>query len=79
MRGHGHVPPKGKLAVGKNSIPHTLLKDGKIELSREVANALSGFNTQRFRLAAVSWLVDNNHPLSEFNSLAFRRLNLWLL
>jgi hypothetical protein len=25
-------------------------------------------------MAAVSWLVENNHPLSEFESPAFRRL-----
>jgi hypothetical protein len=39
---------------------------------QEVANELSNFNIQRFRLAAVGWLVDNNHPLSEFEKPAFR-------
>jgi hypothetical protein len=43
-------------------------------VSQKVANELAGFNTQRFRLAAVSWLVENNHPLSEFETPAFRRL-----
>jgi hypothetical protein len=51
-----------------------VLKDGKIRVSQAVANEFSGFNTQRFRLAAVGWLVENNHPLSEFKSPAFRRL-----
>jgi hypothetical protein len=41
-------------------------------VSQAVANELSNFNIQRFRLAAVGWLVDNNHPLSEFEKPAFR-------
>jgi hypothetical protein len=36
-----------------------------------VANELSNFNIQRFRLAAVKWLVDNNHSISKFEKLAF--------
>ncbi|KAI1559541.1 Dimer-Tnp-hAT domain containing protein, partial [Pyrenophora tritici-repentis] len=51
-----------------------LLKDGNNSVSQKVANELAGFNTQRFRLAAVSWLVENNHPLSKFETPAFRRL-----
>jgi hypothetical protein len=39
-----------------------------------VANKLSSFNIHRFRLAAVRWLIENNHPLSEFEKPAFRRL-----
>jgi hypothetical protein len=39
---------------------------------QDVANELGNFNIQRFRLAAVGWLVDNNHPLSEFEKPAFR-------
>jgi hypothetical protein len=36
-----------------------------------VANELSNFNIQRFRLAAVKWLVDNNYSISKFEKLAF--------
>jgi hypothetical protein len=50
------------------------LKDGKLPVLQAVANEFSSFNTQRFRLAAVGWLVENNHPLSKFKSLAFRQL-----
>jgi hypothetical protein len=39
---------------------------------QEVANKLGNFNIQRFRLAAVGWLVNNNNPISEFEKPAFR-------
>ena len=43
-----------------------------VSVSQAVANELAGFNLQQFRLAAVGWLVDNNHPISEFEKPAFR-------
>ncbi|KAI1567826.1 Dimer-Tnp-hAT domain containing protein, partial [Pyrenophora tritici-repentis] len=59
-RGHGH----SKSAVAaKPTWLQRLLKDGNNSVSQK-----------RFRLAAVSWLVENNHPLSEFETPAFRRL-----
>jgi hypothetical protein len=72
--GHGHQAPDRLpvAAVAKESFLRRVLAGGKV--SQEVANKLSGFNTQRFRLAAVSWLVENNHPLSEFESPALRQL-----
>jgi hypothetical protein len=73
-RGHGYRAPNKATVVAQESVLRHVLKDGKIRVSQAVANKLSGFNTQRFRLAAVGWLVENNHPLSEFKSLAFRRL-----
>ncbi|KAF7445679.1 hypothetical protein PtrM4_054120 [Pyrenophora tritici-repentis] len=51
-----------------------MLKQNSGKVSQTAANELLGFNTQRFRMEAVSWLVENNHPLSEFESPAFRRL-----
>jgi type IV pilus biogenesis protein CpaD/CtpE len=51
-----------------------VLKVSTTSVSQTVANELVGFSTHRFRLAAVDWLVENNHPLSEFKTLAFRRL-----
>jgi hypothetical protein len=42
--------------------------------SQAVANELAGFNTQEFRLAAVSWLIENNLPLSQFESTSFRTM-----
>jgi hypothetical protein len=46
-----------------------VLKESKLQVSQAVANEFSGFNTQRFKLAAVGWLIKNNHPLSECNLL----------
>jgi hypothetical protein len=48
--------------------------DAGIAVSQAVANELSNFSIQRFRLAAVGWLVDNNHPISEFEKPAFRSM-----
>ncbi|KAI0603642.1 hypothetical protein TUN205_12148, partial [Pyrenophora tritici-repentis] len=39
-----------------------------------VANELTNFNIQEFRLAAVTWLVENNLPLSQFESSSFRNM-----
>jgi hypothetical protein len=73
-RGHGYTAPNKPTIVSQESVLGRVLKDGKICVSQAVANEFSGFNTQRFRLAAVGWLVENNHLLSEFKLLAFRRL-----
>jgi hypothetical protein len=50
-----------------------LLRSG-VEVNQVTANALGNFNVQQFRLAAVLWLVDNNHPLREFESATFRTM-----
>lgn len=70
-RGHG-LTPTGKAAPKPYSTLQRLLFTN--QLSQSAANELSGFNIQRFRLAAVEWLVENNHPLSEFEKPAFRRM-----
>lgn len=44
------------------------------EVSQSAANVLSNFDVQRFRLAAVTWLVENNHPLREFETESFKRM-----
>jgi hypothetical protein len=62
------------VVVAQESVLRRVLKDSKIRVSQVVANELAGFNTQRFRLAAVGWLVENNYPLSEFTAPAFRRM-----
>lgn len=69
--GHSHqLPGKPRSVVNEGSI-RSLFKSG-VPVSQEVANELGHFDIQRFRLAAVGWLVDNNHPLSEFEKPAFR-------
>ena len=45
-----------------------------VEVSQSAANVLGNFDVQRFRLAAVTWLVANNHPLREFETESFRRM-----
>lgn len=45
-----------------------------VEVPQDVANKLGSFDQQRFRLAAVTWLVDNNHPLRELTSPSFREM-----
>ena len=66
------APPSDE-ELEQQSIYHAL-KAGKLPVSQAVANKLAGFNIQRFRLAAVGWLVDNNYSLSEFEKPAFRAL-----
>jgi hypothetical protein len=62
----------GKQRTRTQTPRQCLLHAGTINQS--TANELSGFNTQRFRLTAVGWLVENNHSLSEFESPAFQQL-----
>ncbi|KAI2484851.1 Dimer-Tnp-hAT domain containing protein [Pyrenophora tritici-repentis] len=73
-RGHGQSPPGKTAASTKVSWLERMLKQNSGKVSQTTANELLGFNTQRFRMEAVSWLVENNHLLSEFESPAFRRL-----
>jgi hypothetical protein len=69
--GHGHVAP-GKPRVAIYETPLRRMLKAGIPVSQAVVNELGGFNNQRFRLAAVGWLVDNNHLLSAFEKPAFR-------
>jgi hypothetical protein len=43
-------------------------------MPQRAANAIGNFNVQGFRLAAVLWLINNNYPLREFTTLAFRAI-----
>ncbi|KAA8615108.1 hypothetical protein PtrSN002B_011378 [Pyrenophora tritici-repentis] len=70
--GHSHTPP-GKLRVACDSPLRRMLMTG-VSVPQVVANELSNFNVQRFRLAAVAWLVDNNQSISEFEKSAFREM-----
>jgi hypothetical protein len=75
QRGHGHLAPsKARLTKVVDGSLCAILKNGKIEVTQAVANELLGFHCQDFCVAAVSWLVKNNHPLHEFKTLAFRAL-----
>jgi hypothetical protein len=69
--GHSYQLPSNPRSVVNEGSMRSLLKSG-VPVPQEVANELGNFNIQRFRLAAVGWPVDNNHPLSEFEKPAFR-------
>jgi hypothetical protein len=43
-----------------------------VAVSQEVANAMGSFDHQQFRVTAVMWLVENNHPICKFVSPLFR-------
>lgn len=69
-----YAPGKNPKVLKLESSVHDTLLAGKLPVSQTVANKLSSFSIHRFRLAAVEWLIENNHPLSEFEKPAFRHL-----
>jgi hypothetical protein len=73
--GHGHRAP-GRPAHFRqqDSYLRRAFNAADGSLSQATANSLSGFNIQRFGLAAVRWLVENNHPLRKFETPAFQQL-----
>lgn len=74
-RGHSYLAPsKARLTNVVDGSLRAIIKNGKIKVTQAVANELSGFDCQDFRVAAVSWLVENNHPLREFETPAFRAM-----
>ena len=72
--GHNIFKPGTTPKAKPESTIHDALMAGGKPVSQALANKLSSFNIHRFRLAAVEWLIENNHPLSEFEKPAFRRL-----
>jgi hypothetical protein len=48
--------------------------DGGLHISQAVVNAIGNFDVHAFRTAVVQWLVDNNHPLRELETTAFRTM-----
>jgi hypothetical protein len=67
----GKVP---KVASNSNRSLRAITKHGRSEVTQDLANELAGFNCQEFCLAAVDWLVKNNHPLSKFMTPPFCRM-----
>jgi hypothetical protein len=65
-------PAKTVLPAGQKSL-QSLIKSG-FHIAQEVANELGNFDVQAFQYAAVTWLVENNHPLCEFETSSFRRM-----
>ncbi|KNG44306.1 hat domain-containing protein [Stemphylium lycopersici] len=60
------------IANGQRSV-RQMFTMGK-PLSQDQANAMGNFDAQGFRMAAVAWLIENNHPLREFETPAFRSM-----
>jgi hypothetical protein len=50
------------------------LISSKQRVSQVVTNKVASFNYHEFQKAAVGWLLENNHSISEFESPAFRNL-----
>jgi hypothetical protein len=67
---HGIEP--WALHKGQRSL--AMVAGSGVKVSQSVANEIGHFNVQRFRLAAVKWLVDNNIPLSQFGQPNFREM-----
>ena len=68
---------RGNVATSERAPGQQSLKfavDGGLLLTQETANLVGNFNVQDFRYAAVSWLVDNNYPLREFETPAFKQM-----
>lgn len=63
-----------RIVLIKESELRQVINDGKISISQDIANKLGCVKTHSFWLAAVSWLVQNNHPLREFETPAFLQL-----
>jgi hypothetical protein len=73
--GHNILGPgKQKKAQKLEGSVYEQMMGGKLKVSQAVANEIAGFNVHKFRQAAGGWLIDNNHPLSEFETPAFREL-----
>ena len=50
-----------------------MLSNGQ-QTPRAIANTIGNFNVQGFCIAAVLWLISNNHLLHKLKTLAFRQI-----
>ncbi|KAF2876031.1 hypothetical protein BDV95DRAFT_466503, partial [Massariosphaeria phaeospora] len=73
-RGHRLTPTGERIPLpgGQRTLQQVI--QGGIIVPQAVGNALGNFDVQRFRIAAIEWLVANNHPLREFETPAFRNM-----
>ncbi|KAF1962720.1 hypothetical protein CC80DRAFT_398820, partial [Byssothecium circinans] len=69
-RGHGY----SKRSSRARAAPPYLIITSGVSVSQEVSNSLRNFNQQRFRLAIVGWLAENNHLLREVETPSFQNL-----
>ncbi|PZC87679.1 hypothetical protein A1F95_11280, partial [Pyrenophora tritici-repentis] len=68
--------PEKPAALAVSTTEHTLRSYYKAggKVPQDVHNALTGFDVQLFRFKAVTWLVEGNHSLSEFERPEFRAM-----
>ena len=74
IAGHGLTKngPKKPLIGATKSIMQVIAEG--VQVPQEVVTAIGTFDQQRFRTAAVMWLVEGNHPLRELRSPYFREI-----
>jgi hypothetical protein len=74
IAGHGLTKngPKKPLIGATKSIMQVVAEG--VQVPQEVVTAMGSFDQQRFRMAAVMWLVEGNHPLRELGSPYFREM-----
>jgi hypothetical protein len=78
LRKHHNITPSGRISEesvipnGQRSVRQMFTSGSP--LPRSVANRIGNFDAQGFRMAAVSWLIRNNHPLHEFGTPAFKEM-----
>jgi hypothetical protein len=76
MNTQGHNLTKDsskKVLAGSTKTIAQIVAEGVL-VPQEVVTALGSFNQQRFRVAAVMWLVEGNHPLRELRSPSFQEI-----
>ena len=73
---HQIYNPEKPAALAASTTEHTLRSYYKAggKVPQDVHNALTGFDVQLFRFKAVTWLVEGNHSLSEFERPEFRAM-----
>jgi len=73
---HQIYNPEKPAALASSTTEHTLRSYYKAggKVPQDVHNALAGFDVQLFRFKAVTWLVEGNHSLSEFERPEFRAM-----
>ena len=68
----GPIPSKPLRKHGQQSLGQAALSG--VKFSPEAYKTIGNFDVQGFRQAAALWLVDNNRPLREFETPAFRKM-----
>ena len=66
---------RAALPRGQTSL--RLLNNSEVAVSQEVTIQIRNSDVRGFRSAAVSWLVNNNHALREFEIPAFREMRAY--